>query len=211
MMSPVVRSRPVKPVGVHPGPHGVILGSPQRRVADARRALDLVEKVDRHVIGNEQWVVGGFGRIDGEHAEERRGLLLDRNALPLDVLRQLGQCDLNAIVDVDGVDVRIGSELERAGERVAAVIPADALHVDQLVDTDYLRLDRLGNGGIDDLGGCAGIIGRHRDLRRHDIGILSHRNGHQGQRAGNGGDDRDDDRKPGAVNEDRREHRPKSG
>ena len=61
---------------------------------------------------------------------------------------QLGQRDLHAVVDVDGVDVGIGAELERAMQRVAAVVAADALHVDHLVDADDLRLDRLGDGRI---------------------------------------------------------------
>ena len=37
-----------------------------------------------------------------------------------------------------------------AGERVAAVVAADALHVDHLVDADDLRLDRLRDRRVDD-------------------------------------------------------------
>jgi len=46
----------------------------------------------------------------------------------------------------DGIDVRIGAELERRGERVAAIVAAHALHVGHFVDADDLSLDRLSNG-----------------------------------------------------------------
>ena len=125
-----------QPVGLHPGAHRVVLRTPQRGVADAGRALDLVEQVDGDVVGDEQRVVGLLRRVDRDHAEQRRGLLLDGDALALHVLRQLGQRHLHAVVDVDGVDVGIGAELERHEQRVAAVVAADALHVDHLVDAD---------------------------------------------------------------------------
>ena len=94
--------------------------------------------------------MGLLRRIDRDDAEQRGRLLLHRDALPLHLLRQLGERDLHAVVDVDGVDVGIGAELERHQQRIAAVIAADALHVDHLVDADDLRLDRLGDRGLDD-------------------------------------------------------------
>ena len=93
-----------------------------------------------------------FRRIDRDDAEQRRRLLLDRHALALHVGRQARQRDLDAVVDVDGIDVGIGAELERGGERIAAVVAADALHVDHLVDADDLRLDRLRDRLVHDLG-----------------------------------------------------------
>ena len=125
-------------------------------------------------------------RVEGDHAEQRRRLLLDGDALALDILRQLGQGDLHAVVDVDGVDVGIGAELEGAGQRVAAVIAAHALHVDHLVDADDLRLDRLGDGRIHHRGIGAGIGGRDGDLGRNDIGILRDRDRKERHQAGDG-------------------------
>ena len=135
-------------IGSHPGAHRVVLRAPQRRIADSGRALDPVEQVDGDVVGEEQRIVGVLGRVDGDHAEQRRRLLLDRNALALDLRRKAWKCHLDAVVDVDRVDVRIGAELERSGQRVAAVVAARALHVDHLVDAHDLGLDHLGDRGL---------------------------------------------------------------
>ncbi len=101
-----------QPVGSHPGAHRIVLRPPQRRVADAGGALDLIEQIDRDVIGEEQRIVGVLRRIDRDDAEQRRRFLLDRHALALHLRRELRQRDLHAIVDIDRVDVRIGSEFE---------------------------------------------------------------------------------------------------
>jgi hypothetical protein len=116
-----------------------------------------------------------LGGIDGDHREQRRGLLLDRDALAACLLRQAGEGDLDAVVDVDGVDIRVGAELERGGERVAAVVAAHTLHVDKLVDADHLRFDRLGDRAVDDGGRGAGKGGGDRYLRRHDVRVLRDR------------------------------------
>ena len=191
-----------QPIGAHPGAHGVILRAPDRGVADAGRALDLVEQIDGDVIGKEQRIVGVLGRIDRDDAEQRRRFLLYRDALALHVRRQLRQRHLDPVVDVDGVDVGIGAELERRGQRVAAVVAARALHVDHLVDADDLRLDDLGDGRFDHRGVGAGIKRRDRDLRRHDIRILRQRDGVEREQAGDRRDDGDDDGEPRTVDED---------
>ena len=198
---------PGQPIGAHPGAHGVILRAPYGRVADAGRAFDPIEQVDGDVIGEEQRIVGVLGRIDRDDAEQRRGFLLHRDALALHVRRQLRQRHLDPVVDVDGVDVGIGAELERRRERIAAVVAARALHVDHLVDADDLRLDDLGDGRFHDGGVGAGIKRRDRDLRRHDIRILRQRDGVEREQAGDRGDDGDDDGEPRTVDEDCGQHR----
>ena len=129
-----------------------------------------------------------FRRGKRDDAEQCRRLFLNRHALLLHVLRQLRKRNLNAVVHVDGVDVRIGAKLERRGERVAAVVAADALHIDHLVDADDLGLDRLGNRCIDDRGGRTRITRRDRDLRRHNIRVLRHRDQEQRESACDCGD-----------------------
>ncbi len=191
-----------QPIGAHPGAHGVILRAPDRGIADAGRALDLIEQIDGDVIGEEQRIVGVLGRIDRDDAEQRRGFLFYRDALALHVRRQLRQRHLDAVVDVDGVDVGIGAELEGRRERVAAVVAARALHVDHLVDADDLRLDDLGDGRFHHRRIGAGIKRGDRDLRRHDIRILRQRDGIEREQAGDRRDDGDDDGKPRTVDED---------
>ena len=115
---------------------------------------------------------------------------------------QAGQRDLDAIIDIDGIDVGIGAELERAQQRIAAVIAADALHVDHLVDADDLRLDRLRDARFDHRRVRAGIGCRHLDLRRDNIGILRDRYHQQRHQPGDRRDQRDDDRQTRPVDED---------
>src|SRR6185312_8184379 len=103
------------------------------------------------------------------------------------------------VVDVDRIDVRIGAELKRNDERIAAVIAADALHVDHFVDADDLRLDGLGDGRVHNGPGSAGVDGGNGNLRRNDIRVLCNRDREQGERARNRGHDGDDDRKPRPV------------
>jgi hypothetical protein len=117
-----------------------------------------------------------LGRVDSDDAKQGGRFLFDGHALALNVLRQAGKSDLHPVVDVDGVDVGIGAELERRGERVAAVIAAHALHVDHLVDADDLGFDRLRNRSVDHRCRGAGEAGGDGDLGRNDIGILGDRN-----------------------------------
>ena len=114
----------VEAVGVEPDPHRVVQPAEQGGLADARHARQLVEHVDGGVVGDEQRVLAVVLAVERDELQERRGFLLDRQALQLHLRRQLRQGGLHAVVDVDGVDVGIGAEREADGQRVAAVIAA---------------------------------------------------------------------------------------
>ena len=107
------QAEPGEPIGSNPGPHRIVLRAVERRVADAGRALDRVEHVDGDVVRQKELVVRVLGRVERDDAEQGRRLLLHRNALALNLLRQARQRNLHPIVDIDGVDVRIGAEPER--------------------------------------------------------------------------------------------------
>ncbi len=134
-----------QPVGVEPDPHAVVQGGEQLRLADARHAGDRVENVDRHVIVEEERVAGLVRRVELDHLKDRRGALADRQSLLIDFRRQLGLGEIDPVLDVDRVDVRIAADLEADGQRIAAVIAAGRSHVDRFVDAVDLRLDRLRN------------------------------------------------------------------
>ena len=143
-----------QPVGPHPGAHGVVLRAPQCRIADAGRALDLVEQVDGDVVRDEQRIVGVLGRIDGDDAEQGRRLLLDGDALALHV-RAAG-LDSATCTRLLTLTVLMSGSVPSSNDtvkRIAAVVAADALHVDHLVDADDLGLDRLRDRRVDDRGG----------------------------------------------------------
>ena len=148
-----------EPLRIEPDPHRVVQFREQAGLTDARGARNRVEHVDDGVVGDEQRILLAVGAVEHDELQDRRGFLLHDQALLLHLGRQLRQRGLNAVVDVDGVDVGIGAERERNGERVAAVVAAGRLHVQHLVDADHLRLERLGDAGLHHLGGGAG---KHR-------------------------------------------------
>ena len=121
--------------------------------------------------------------------------------MELDLLRQLRDDGLHAVVDIDRVDVGIGAELETHSECVGAVIAAGAFHIDHLVDTDDLRLQRLRHRRVEHLRRRPRIPGRDFDLGWHDVGELRDRNPRERQEAAQRDDDRDDDREPWPVDE----------
>ena len=120
--------------------------------------------------------------------------------------RQLRERRLHPIVDIDRVDIGVGSKLETDGQIIAAVIAARRFHVDHFVDADHLGFQRLRDGAFDDLRRGAWIGRGHLNLRRHDVGKLRYGNAQKGEGARDRDDDRDDDRKSRPIDENRRNH-----
>ena len=200
-----VRGREIQadqPVHVEPDAHRVIQPSEQLRIADARRARQAVQHVDGDVVADEQRVLLAALAVELQELQDRGGTLAHGKAVALHLGRQLGQRLLHAIVDVDRVDVGIGSQLEADGQRVAAVVAAVGLHVDHLVDADDLRFQRLRDRRLHHRGGCARVAGGDRHLRRHDVGKLRDRDAQQRQDARKRHQDGEDDRQPRAIDED---------
>ena len=73
------------------------------------------------------------------------------------------------------------------------------------LDAVDLALDHLGHALLDRLGRGAGIGRGDADLRRHDVGELRHRQGGDGEQAGDGDDRRDDEGQPRPADEQRRD------
>ena len=187
---------------VEPDPHRVIEPTEQFGLPYARRARQLIKHIDDRKIGDEKRVVFAAFVIEIHELQYRGRFLLDLDSLQLDLLRQLRDDRLHAIVDIDRIDVGIGAEFETYGERIRAVIAARALHVDHLVDADDLGLQRLRHRRLEHLRGRARIPRGDLDLGRHDIGELRDRDPGEGQESPERDDDRDNDREPRSVNED---------
>ena len=156
--------------------HRVIELAEQEGLADPLGPGQLVDDIDGGVIGDEERVVFPVFAVERNELQYRGRFLLDRQSLLLELRGQLRERRLDAIIDVDRVDVGIGAKLKTYGEVIAPVIAARALHVDHLVDADDLRLERLRDGSFEHCGGGAGIDRGDLDLGRYDIGELRDRN-----------------------------------
>ena len=94
------------------------------------------------------------------HLQQRRRLLLGGDAVALHLRRQQRQRLVDAVGDVDGVEVGIRADLEADGQAVAAVAARGRLHVDHPLDAVDLGLDDLRHALLDRLRRGAGIEGR---------------------------------------------------
>ena len=138
--------------------------------------------------------------------EHRGRFLLNRHALRLHRLRQRGERAGDPVLHQHLREVDVHADLERHGQRVAAVGRAERLHVDHAVDAVDLLLDRQRHG-IDHVARAgAGIAGRHRDRRRHHIGILRHRQREQRHAADHDHEDGEHIRQNRTLDEEFRDH-----
>ena len=173
-----------QPLGIEPDAHRVVETAEQGGGPDTRRARQLVHDINRRVVRHEQRIVFALLAREENPLQDRGGFLLHLEPLRPDLARQLRERRLRPVVDIDRVDVGIGAKGETDGQGVGAVIAAAALHVEHLVDAHDLRLERLGDRRLQDLGGGARINRGYLDLRRDDVGQLRKGNARQRQRAG---------------------------
>ena len=80
-------AQPAELVRLDPDAHGVVGTTEDGDLADALDARDLVEHVDRHVVGEEVRVEGAVGRTQGHQHQRESQRLLDLDPLALDLLR----------------------------------------------------------------------------------------------------------------------------
>ncbi len=192
--------------GLEPDAHRIVECAEHERLSDAGDAGDGVDDVDGDVVGDEERGQGGVFGVELDEFQDGGAALGDGDALALDLGGHARQGGLDAVVDVDGVDVRVGAEVEADGQGIAAVIGAVGFHVQHLVDAVDGGFERLGDGGFDNGGGGAGEARADLDLGRDDVRELGDREAGPGDQAGQGGDDGNDDGQARTVDEDGREH-----
>ena len=186
---------------IEPDPHGVLPGAEDVDGADARQPRNLVQQVQRREIGQEQAVmprpVGG----QRDDLEDRGRALVGLHALRLDDGGQLRQRRRDPVLHQDLRLVGIGPDPEGHGQRVEPVAGAGRGHVDHVLDAVDLLLDRQRDLARDHGRAGAGIAGADLHRRRHDIGILRHRQPQQRHQPEDDGQDRDDIRQDRPLDE----------
>ena len=191
---------------IEPDAHGVVEGAELARVADPWQARQGVAQVDLHVVGEEEPVEGPLGRQQVDREQHVGGLLAHRDPLldHLDRQGRLGQG--HAVLDIDGGDIRVGADGEGDIQPIAARVVAGRVHVQHVIDAVDLGLDGRGHSLGEDLGVGAGVEGLHRDLGRHDVRELGHRQDLDGDEAGDDDHQGDHHREARAVDEEGGKH-----
>jgi hypothetical protein len=195
-----------QPVGIEPDPQRIVERSEESCLADAIDPRQRVDDVDGRIVAQINRIVGALRRIDVDDLQKGGEFLADAQAIARHLLRQLRRGETGIVLHIDGVDVRVGAQREGHVECVAAVGPAGGLIIERIVNAVDLLLDRLRHRGLDHFGIRAWIGRGQRDLRRHDIRELRDRNRRDGNDAGQGDDDGDDEGKPRPVDEDGGKH-----
>ena len=175
MMSETVSPRLRDAVGPKPDPHCVVAAAEQVDLTHARDAGDIVVDVDRRVVRQEVAVVGPVRRLDRDHQEREGESLLDRDAVVLHRLRQLRGGLGDAVLRQDVGHVQVRAHVERHLESHGAVVGVRGLHVDAVLDTVDLLLERRRHRGLDVGRAGADEGGGHLDHRRDDLGVLRDR------------------------------------
>ncbi len=186
-------------VGVEPDAHGVRLGNAEAGFPDAGQAAELVHQIDLRVIGEEERIVSLVVGDETNGDEEGGGDFFDGDTLALDLRRQAGQSDIDAVLGLDGSDVGIGAEFEGNVDDERAVVGHRRLVIEHPVKPDELLFDGLGDGLFQVECVAAEIAGGDLHGRRNYFGV-----GGNGQRryrygAENDNKDRDHHREDGSV------------
>ncbi len=141
---------------VEPDSHAVIASAELLHLADALHARQRVENLQGREVAQEQIIVAGISRLDGDENQRLRLTLGDGNALPQHVRRQLPLRDGDLILHIDCGDVLGGADLESDVERIRPVIGTARVHVNHVRHAVHLHLDRRCHRLLDGRGIRAG-------------------------------------------------------
>ena len=169
-------------IGIEPDAHRIIAAAEHRDRADAVDAGERIGDLERGVVGDEQRVARFVGRIQ-MHDHHQVGRRLGHGDADIaHVGRQPRLRDGDAVLHLHLRDIEIGAEIEADLNREPPVGRRVRRHVEHVLDAVDLLLDRRHHGRGDDLGAGAGILARHVDDRRRDLGILRDRQARERRR-----------------------------
>ena len=160
------------PVGFQPHPHCNVRDRKHRRQVGAGDAFYRIEHIEIYIVIEVDRGHRSFWRVETDDHHEGLGFLLGRNALVTDDLGQLRQCLADAVLGIDLCNIRIRPWLECNDESHVTGRGTGRGHVDHVIDTVDLLLDRRGNGVGDDLGRRTGVARRNGNGWRRHIGVL---------------------------------------
>ena len=178
-----------EPLRVHPDAHAVFKLTENKNITDAVDPHQGVFYISADIVAQKQLVPRTFGRKEFYCPQYVRGSPADINALIDHRLGKFGGGQLDPVLQVDLIDVRIGAYFKGNGQGISPVVGTGGGHVEHFFHT----IDFLFNGGGDIVGNNLGIGARvssgDPDLRRRDIRVLGNGNVEQRNESGQGDDD----------------------
>ncbi len=178
-------------VRVDPDPHRIVARRVHPDIPDAWDAQQSLPDLQARVVRQKLPIQRRIGCVHVDDQQRVAVAFADGNAEVLDLLRQLRQRGLHAVLNFDLRDVNVRAQLE--GDRDAHTTLADRLRGD--VEHVIHAVDLLLQRGCDvighDLGGSAGVGRRHGHRWRRNARILVDGQVGIGDRTQQRNDDRD--------------------
>lgn len=105
------------------------------------------------------------------------------------------------VMEIKGVEVGVDEEIEGEGESIGEVIEDGRDNIDNVIEEVKMRIDRMGDGGLEGLGDRERIGGGEGEMWRKNIGKLREGNECERDKKWKSDEDRDKNGKERNVNE----------
>ena len=132
-------------IGLDPHAHRILAAPQYTGLAYALDAGDGIKDVDSQVVALEILVIGAIGRVQRDQQKRERQFFLDRDSEAFDLFRDARLGFRYAVLYQYIGHVQIGTDLERNRQVHGAVIGVNGLHVDHVLHTVDLLLQRRGD------------------------------------------------------------------
>ena len=159
-------------IRLDPDAHRIVARAEHVHAPDPLDSSEDVLDVDQGVVAQEVLIVSSvFGREGDDHQEVRKRFL-GGHPESLHFLGQLGRSGRDPVLREHGVHVRVGSDLEGGLDDRCAVVRVRGLHVDHVLHTVDLLLQRCGDRLFDTDGICPRVGRAYFDHGGCDVRIL---------------------------------------
>ena len=161
--------------GVEPEAHGIFAFAEDDDVSHSGDAFQGVTDVHVHVIANEEAGIFAVAGVDARPQYKSGGRFGDGDAGGFYFIGKAAESGIDAILDIDGSEIDIASNVEGDGNIAGTVVAAGGGHVFHAFDTVYLLLDGGSDRSFDGSRVGAVVKAGDSDLRGRQGGELRHR------------------------------------
>ena len=144
-------------IRLDPDPHGVIARSEKPHLAHARNTVEHIVDVDVCVVSEEERVISFVGREERDDERRKSGRLAQSDTKLVDIAWKVRLSLREPILDVYLIAIDVRVHVERYGQTLGAVVRISGLHVEHVVYTVHLLLERRGDRLLDCDRICSGV------------------------------------------------------